>query len=311
MQVEVKNLVRHFGKVKAVDDISFAFGSGEVIGFVGPNGAGKTTTMRIMATLDEPTSGDVLLDGVSLLAYPEAGRALLGYMPDALPEHADMTAHEYVDFFGRGFGLYGKKLTAAVEEVEAFTGITAIRDKTLRALSKGMKQRVSLARALVHGPKLLIMDEPANGLDPRARIELRELVRLLSDNGTAILISSHILTELSEMCTGVVVMEHGKLAGTGSLSQLASARGEELRRVFLRALKLEAEILHKRLLEHPGVSQVFVQGEGCVVEIENSDDAQAVLMSALMAQGIMLAECRVEQVGLEHLFMRMTKGELA
>ncbi len=311
MRVEVQNLSRHFGKVKAVDGISFAFGEGEVIGFVGPNGAGKTTTMRIMATLDEPTFGRVLIDGVCVQAYPEKGREMLGYMPDALPEHADMTAHEYVDFFGRAFGFHGAKLRSAVEEVETFTGITVIRDKTLKSLSKGMKQRVSLARALVHGPRLLIMDEPANGLDPRARIELRELVRTLAENGTAILVSSHILTELSEMCTGVVVMEHGKLAGTGTLTQLMAGRQEAARRIFVRALQLEAKALHKRLLEHPGVTQAFVQGDGCVAEIENSDEKQAALIGALITQGVMLAECRVEQIGLEHLFMSMTKGDLA
>lgn len=168
MKLEIDNLVRHFGKTRAVDGISFGVDAGEVVGFVGPNGAGKTTTLRIVATLDEATAGDVWIDGISLFDYPEEGRRQIGYMPDALPEHADMTAHEYVDFFGRAFGLRGAALREAVGEVEAFTGIEPFRDKTLKSLSKGMKQRVSLARALVHRPDLLVMDGPTGSIRARA-----------------------------------------------------------------------------------------------------------------------------------------------
>ena len=311
MRVEVKNLVRHFSRVKAVDDVSFAFGHGEVVGFVGPNGAGKTTTMRIMATLDEPTSGDVFIDGVSVLDYPEAGRRQIGYMPDALPEHADMTAHEYVDFFGRAFGLHGAALSRAVEEVEAFTGVGVIRDKTLKNLSKGMKQRVSLARAMVHQPPLLIMDEPANGLDPRARIELRELVRALAESGKAILISSHILTELSEMCSSVVIIERGRLAGHGTLASLTSNNGENLRRVLARPLGQTPEQLLRALLELPGVVRAHVSADGCVAEIAGGEDEVAAVLTALVQRGVRLVEFRQEQADLEDVFMTVTKGDLA
>ena len=170
MKIEINHLTKSFARgFRAVDDLSFSFSSGEVIGFVGPNGAGKTTTMRILATLDVPDSGDILIDGTSILDNPDLAHRMIGYMPDDLPDRNDITVDEYLDFFGRAYRLRDKQLRDAVESVEEFTGLTSFKDKTLRALSKGMKQRVSLARALVHDPQLVVMDEPANGLDPRAR----------------------------------------------------------------------------------------------------------------------------------------------
>ncbi|MEI8353548.1 MAG: ABC transporter ATP-binding protein [Lentisphaerota bacterium] len=310
MSIEINNLVRHFGKVKAVDGVSFTFGMGEVVGFVGPNGAGKTTTLRILATLDEPTSGDVLIDGVSVSDFPEAGRLQIGYMPDALPEHADMTAHEYVDFFGRAFGFRGAALRDAVGEVEAFTGLEPIRDKTLKSLSKGMKQRVSLARALVHRPSLLVMDEPANGLDPRARIELRELVRAFAESGKAVLISSHILAELGEMCSSVVIIERGVLVGNGTVANLAGG-GQLTQRVLMRALAPTPDALIRILLEIPGVTTAQIRGDRCVAEVAAGGEAAANILTALIQRGVRVSEFRQEQVGLEDVFMQVTKGDLA
>ena len=310
MSIEINNLVRHFGKVKAVDGVSFTFGMGEVVGFVGPNGAGKTTTLRILATLDEPTSGDVLIDGVSVSDFPEAGRRQIGYMPDALPEHADMTAHEYVDFFGRAFGFRGAALRDAVGEVEAFTGLEPIRDKTLKSLSKGMKQRVSLARALVHRPSLLVMDEPANGLDPRARIELRELVRAFAESGKAVLISSHILAELGEMCSSVVIIERGVLVGNGTVANLAGG-GQLTQRVLMRALTPTPDALIRILLEIPGVTTAQIRGDRCVAEVAAGGEAAANILTALIQRGVRVSEFRQEQVGLEDVFMQVTKGDLA
>lgn len=309
MKLEIDNLVRHFGRVRAVDGITFNVDAGEVIGFVGPNGAGKTTTLRIVATLDEASDGDIRLAGTSLFDYPEFARQKIGYMPDALPEHADMTAHEYIDFFGRAFGFRGTGLRDAVGEVEAFTGIEPIRDKTLKSLSKGMKQRVSLARALVHRPDLLVMDEPANGLDPRARIELRELVKALAEAGKSILISSHILAELDEMCSGVVIIERGRLVGNGRVTELAGGL-QPTRRVAVRALQPAAELL-PLLLELPGVSEATLRHEHCIVEIAADDDACVALLKELVQRHIPVVEFRPEQAGLEEIFMKVTRGELA
>ena len=310
MTIEIDTLVRHFGKVKAVDGVSFAFGTGEVVGFVGPNGAGKTTTLRVLATLDDPTAGDVRVDGVSILDYPEAGRRQIGYMPDSLPEHADMTAHEYIDFFGRAFGFRGAALREAVGEVEAFTGLEPFRDKTLKSLSKGMKQRVSLARAMVHRPSLLVMDEPANGLDPRARVELRELVRALAESGKAVLISSHILSELGEMCSSVVIIERGVLCGNGTVENLARTH-RAAQRVLVRALAPPPEALVKLLLEMPGVTAAHLRGDQCAAETAAGAETAAALLAALVARGVRVTDFRHEQAGLEDVFMTVTRGELA
>lgn len=211
MNVEVVKLTKRYGNTLAVDNISFSLKSGEIVGFVGPNGSGKTTTMNIMATLEEPTSGDVTIDGTSVIDYPDTARLRTGFMPDYLPNQSDITAHEYIDFFARANGLKGKELARRVKETEDFTDVTPIRNKVISALSRGMKQRVSLARAIVHDPELLIMDEPANGLDPRARIEFRTYVKKLAEAGKAVLISSHILADLSEICTGCIIIEKGRL----------------------------------------------------------------------------------------------------
>ena len=233
MKLEVKNLVRRFGRTLAVDGLSFEVGDGEILGFVGPNGSGKTTTMNIIATMDEPTSGDVLVDGWSVVEYPERARRAIGFMPDYLPNQGDITAHEYIDFFARAYGFKGPELERRVKEIEDFVDVKPIRDKVLSALSRGMKQRVSLARALVPDPKLLIMDEPANGLDPRARIEFRGYAKKIAATGKAVLISSHILADLNEICTGCIVIEKGRLVKRidGDL------RSVDLEQIFLESTK--------------------------------------------------------------------------
>ncbi|MEM1008970.1 MAG: ABC transporter ATP-binding protein, partial [Myxococcota bacterium] len=220
MKIEVRSLTKVFGSAKAVDNLSFSFASGSILGFIGPNGAGKTTTIKTMATLHEPTRGDIFFDGISVVNQPEDVRRIVGYMPDALPAHRDITVREYLDFFCRAYQIRGAKRQQVLEEVELFTGVTSMRDKFLKSLSKGMKQRVSLARALLHDPEVLIMDEPAAGLDPRARIELRELLKVLCAQNKAIFVSSHILTELAEICTDTVIIERGKLVHTGALDRL-------------------------------------------------------------------------------------------
>ena len=306
MKVRVENLHKLFGTTPAVDGISFEFDSGHVFGFVGPNGAGKTTTMRIIATLDEPTAGHVFVNGVSVVEEPEEVRRLVGYVPDSLPAHVDITVHEYLDFFGRAYGLRGAKLRQAVESVEEFTNLTGIREKLLRALSKGMKQRVTLGRALIYDPDVLILDEPAAGLDPRARVELRELLNLLAERKKAILISSHILTELSEMCNGVVIIERGRILETGTIDALVKKRSA-LRTVTVRALGPSAKLVADLMLL-PGVENVRPVGAEVYFEVSGEDEQASEVLGQLIGKGHKIAEFKQSRADLEDIFMSVTKG---
>ncbi len=304
MKVELQHLTKVFQRgFKAVDDLSFSFSSGEVVGFVGPNGAGKTTTMRMLATLDVPDSGDILLDGKSILDNPDVAHRAIGFMPDDLPDRADTTVEEYLDFFGRAYSLRGKALREALDGVEEFTGLTSFRDKTLRQLSKGMKQRVSLARALVHDPQVIVMDEPANGLDPRARIELRELVRALAENGKALLISSHILSELEEMCTTSVIIERGK--------RLSTEFADETAWIRIRFRGEGGEAVLAKLLEMPGIKEAEAAGPGFRVRIDAGDESAEQLAKELFTRGLAPIHFASEAGRLEDVFMHVTKGALA
>jgi ABC-2 type transport system ATP-binding protein len=309
MKVNVVHLRKHYGGTRAVDDISFSFASGQIFGFVGPNGAGKSTTMRILATLDEPTGGDAYVDGVSVVDDPEKARHMVGYVPDSLPTHRDMPVHDYLDFFARAYGLKGRHRAQVVERIEEFTNLTGIRQKNLIALSKGMKQRVSVARALLHDPPVLVMDEPAAGLDPRARIELRELLKLLSWQGKAILISSHILTELAEICNGAVIIERGKILRAGTMEEILHSNVTH-RTVVIRVLGRH-EDLHKRLLETPRISEAQILVDNTVeAQVGGSDEECCELLAALVRDGFRVVEYKQRRADLEEVFMNVTRGEV-
>jgi ABC-2 type transport system ATP-binding protein len=308
MIIDVVDLKKYYGAVKAVDGVSFGFGAGRIFGFVGPNGAGKTTTMRILASLEEPTGGDVRLDGVSLVEEPEKAHRYIGYVPDSLPGHRDVTVHEYLDFFARAYGLRGDKRRGVVERIEEFTNLIGLREKELFALSKGMKNRVSVARALVHDPPVLVMDEPAAGLDPRARIELRELLRVLAGQGKAVLISSHILSELAEVCDGAVIIERGKILRAGSLEELA-AKDAPYRTYIVRSLEPQDELV-KRLLEMPGVQSARPAEQAVEAELAGTEEDAAALLAGLVRAGLAVTEFRPRRADLEQIFLSATTGEV-
>ncbi len=291
-----------------MDDVSFTFTAGQIFGFVGPNGAGKSTTMRVIATLDEPTSGDVLLDGISVVEEPEKAHRMVGYVPDALPAHRDISVHEYLDFFARAYQIRGAARRKVVESIEEFTNLTGIREKHLNALSKGMKNRVSVARALIHDPQVLVMDEPAAGLDPRARIELRELLKVLSGQGKAILISSHILTELAEICTGAVIIERGKILRAGTLEQILQEDVPH-RTVVVRPLD-RLEELHKQLLLLPNVEAVRPVDHSLEVDFTGSEEECCDLLADLVRKGFRLVEFASRRADLEQIFMNVTRGDV-
>ncbi|HEX8703531.1 MAG TPA: ABC transporter ATP-binding protein [Myxococcaceae bacterium] len=325
--LQVKELRRDYGALRAVDNVTFELAAGTVLGFIGPNGAGKSTTMRIIATLDTPTAGEVLLDGQSLVDKPDVARPLIGYMPDRYGTYDDVTVWEFLDFFARAYGLKGAARTKRVESVMEFAGLHPLKDKLTSALSKGMKQRVALGRTLLHDPKLLILDEPADGLDPRARIELRELLRALADQGKAVLISSHILTELAEICDTCAIIEQGRLLATGKVADLlAQSHSEDAAELTLRlaaAAGAEATAAYERaerlLLEQPRVGNV-VRDAGAIrvrLELEKGstreqvDEAAARLLAVLVSAGLPVCAFSHRELNLEDAFMTVTKGRVA
>lgn len=325
MKIEVAHVTRCFGRIRAVDDVSFEFGSGDVYGFIGPNGAGKSTTMRIIATLDRPDSGDVLCGGVSVIDYPERARRLIGYMPDRLPENDDILVWEYLDFFARAAGIRGAARRKRLAEVEEFTALEGLRTQSLSALSKGMKQRVSLARALVHNPSVLILDEPAAGLDPRARVELRGQIRAVAEQGTAVLISSHILTELQDICNGAVIIEQGRIVRAGSIAELSGEGEKKSRRRSVASsvspdspririeVKLRGDTDGAGLIaqELPLVRRVRHSGpDGLLLEVEGGEREAAGVVATLINEGIVVTEFRPAAESLEQLFMKLTAGRV-
>jgi ABC-2 type transport system ATP-binding protein len=308
MRVDIHNLRKHYGATRAVRDVSFSFSAGQILGFIGPNGAGKSTTMRVLATLEEPTAGDAFIDNVSVVEEPEKAHRLVGYVPDALPNHRDISVHEYLDFFARAYGLHGDNRRKVVADIEEFTNLTGIREKHVNALSKGMKNRVSVARALVHDPPVIIMDEPASGLDPRARIELRELLKILAGQGKAILISSHILTELAEICTAAVFIERGKILRAGTLEQLLRQEMKH-RTVVVRVLG-PIDALHKHLLVQPGIEAVRAFDRHVEADVDGDETACSKLLSELVGRGFRVVEFRPREVDLEDVFMSVTRGDV-
>ncbi|RKH22405.1 ABC transporter ATP-binding protein [Corallococcus praedator] len=324
--LEVKGLRRDYGALRAVDDVTFSLEAGGILGFIGPNGAGKSTTLRILATLDVPTAGEVLLDGKSLVDAPDQARPLLGYMPDRYGTYDDVTVREFLDFFARAYGLKGAQRRQRVDSVMEFTGLIPLAEKLTTELSKGMRQRVALGRTLLHDPRLLLLDEPADGLDPRARIELRELLRALADQGKAVIISSHILTELAEICDSCVIIEQGRLLAQGRVEDLlrSGADASQVVELVVRlAAGTEGEAVGARaerlMLEQPRVKDVTREASALRVRLElepgsgpmQAEAAAAALLAALVAQGLPVCAFSPRERNLEDAFMTVTKGRVA
>jgi ABC-2 type transport system ATP-binding protein len=306
--IEVRRLHRYFGPTKAVYDMSFEVYAGEVFGYIGPNGAGKTTSMRILATLDEPTYGDALVDGFSVVDDPDRVRRRLGFMPDYFGTYHNMNVVEYLDFFARAYGLRSYDRQRAIEYAMEFTLLDELADKPIIGLSKGMKQRLSLGRTMIHDPAVLILDEPAAGLDPRARIELREMIGRLADNGKTVLISSHILTELAEMCHRVGIIERGRLLAVGTVDEI-SAQTHTRSDVRLRVLR-DAEQLINYLQGRTDVSEVSARNGHVLLTHDGGPEEQAALLRQLVDSGFPVVEFASRTKSLEDVFMHVTEGRV-
>ncbi|MEZ6015191.1 MAG: ABC transporter ATP-binding protein [Planctomycetota bacterium] len=306
--LEVRNITKRFGSFTAVRDVNFTVARGEVCGFIGPNGAGKTTTMRICATLELPDTGDVFIGGHSVLEEPRLARQQLGFMPDSFGAYAATTVTEYLDFFARAYGLKGAQRARTIAEVMEFTSLGPLADKLTSSLSKGMKQRMCLAKTLLHDPALLILDEPASGLDPRARVELRELVRALAEMGKAVLISSHILTELAEVCDSVAVIEAGRLMANGRVDEVMKGI-RPTAELWMRCLA-PTDALERFLAERHDVVGVRREGRGVALEFQGDEGALAELVAALVRAELKPVEFAPRETNLEDVFLQLTKGKL-
>jgi len=317
--IEFEGLTRNFGSTKAVDDISFSVYPGEVFGYIGPNGAGKTTSMRILATLDVPNSGSARIDGFCCVNDPERVRRRLGYMPDGFGTYPNVTCEEYLDFFARSYGLRGKDRLASMRNVMGFTQLDQIAQKPITGLSKGMKQRLCLGRALIHNPNVLILDEPAAGLDPRARIELREMITALAADGKSLLISSHILTELAEMCDRVAIIEQGRLLAVGTVDEILAERSadgtvEEVDVATEGQIQIQvlgdAEKLKAWLQQRYSGLPVRCAAGNLSFAFEGSESDRAELLKAIVDAGFQVSGFVGKQRSLEEAFLHVTRGRV-
>ncbi len=306
--IEVRHLCRYFDRAKAVDDISFSVKRGQVFGYIGPNGAGKTTSMRILSTLDQPTSGDAYVDGFSVVDDPDRVRRRLGFMPDYFGTYSNMNVVEYLDFFARSYGLRGDDRRRALNYVMDFTQLESLRYKPIGGLSKGMKQRLCLGRTMVHDPAVLVLDEPAAGLDPRARIELREMIGRLASDGKTVLISSHILTELAEMCDIVGIIELGKMLAVGSVADIQRSQ-QRHSQIRVRALG-GARPLAAWLGERDGIRQITAEGETATFIHDGDEQSEADLLRDMIAAGFRVAAFGSQTKSLEDVFMQVTAGKV-
>lgn len=304
--IEIRDFTKRYGEVTAVDGLNLAIGEGETFGFIGPNGAGKSTTIRFLATLLNPTHGDATVNGFSVRRQPLEVRRSIGYMPDSFGVYDRMNVVQFLDFFAQGYGISRARRKRVIEDVLERIGLAAKRKTALRGLSRGMKQRLVLAKVLLHDPPVLILDEPANALDPRARAELKSLLFDLRRAGKTVLVSSHVLSELADCCTTVGILEHGKLVLHGPIEEVYRRMGAkrivEIR--FHGAMEAGLEVLNSE----PGVVVVRVEGPQATIEWEADDHQLAELLSRLVACGARVVSFHDKEVDLEDVFLRVTKG---
>ena len=301
----IENLVKKYGTFTAVDNLSLELKKGDIYGFVGPNGAGKTTTMRVVATLLEATSGTVLVDGINVADHPVKVRGKMGYMPDFFGVYDNLKVDEYMDFYGSCYGLSKAERSKRADELLELVDLRDKKNNYVDTLSRGMKQRLCLARSLIHNPELLILDEPASGMDPRARIEMKGILKTLKDMNKTILISSHILHELSELCTSIGIIERGKLVYSGELQDI-------MRKIIGKTL-LEITVLDNvdktvnLLREQPLVEEISGEDNTMEVSYSGNDQDMANLLKLLINQGISVLTFTKEEGSLEEVFMEVTK----
>ncbi len=307
--VQVDNLFVRYGKVEAVRGISFEIPQGEVFGFIGPNGAGKSSTIKVLATLMSDFDGQVLVKGIDVRKHPFLVREAIGYMPDFFGVYDDLTVKEYLYFFAAAYRLPMIKRASIVTDVLELTDLAHKFSAPVDALSRGMKQRLALARVLLHDPELLLLDEPASGLDPRARIEIRELLKALAGMGKTILISSHILHELGQLCSRIGIIEAGRMVAQGSLSDIY--RRLQLTRVIHIQLSENGNGVLERVKALPGVRSVDAQTDRISVCLNEEEVSIEDFHDNLHDLGARIRMFQPEAMDMETAFMKLTEGKTA
>ena len=305
--VQTFGLTRTYGTMTALSNLDLTVNKGDLFGFIGSNGAGKTTTLRILATFLAPSAGSAKILGHDVVKDADAVRHVIGYMPDFFGVYKDMEVTEYLDFFGACYRIPSSQREKTVSDVLELVGLSEKKGALIGALSRGMQQRLGLARVLIHDPQLLLLDEPASGLDPRARIEMMEILRELQRMGKTIIISSHILSELETICNRVCIIEKGKLIYSGPVQgvrdQMSSGRVIWIR---VGSDTTQATALLKSL---PEVTDVQPIDHKLKITLANHETDQSVIATALVQSGAKLLELREDEIGLEEVFLRVTRGE--
>jgi ABC-2 type transport system ATP-binding protein len=306
--ISVENLTKRYGDRAALDRVSFEVPEREIFGFVGPNGAGKTTTLRILAALLEPTDGRALIDGADVTKQPDKIHTRIGYMPDFFGVYDQLTVGEYLDFYAACYRQPKERRAKIVDDLLALTGMSDRRNQAVDSLSRGLKQRVCLARALVHDPVVLLLDEPASGLDPRARVEMREILKELQRMGKTILISSHILPELTELCTMIGIIDRGHMRAAGPVRDVIKqlSAGRRLR-IGVLGEKEEASAVLSNL---PAIRNVEMLNGAIEAEYEGDESTAADILLALTTAGIRVSTFSQVDGGLEDAFMKATSEEV-
>jgi ABC-2 type transport system ATP-binding protein len=306
--IETTGLTKFYGSLGAVVKLNLHIKQGEIFGFIGPNGAGKTTTMRILATLLAPTSGKVFIDGLDVSAMGREVRRRIGYMPDFMGVYDDLKVFEYLEFFAAAYKIPSAKRPAIVDGVLELTDLQGKRTAIVDSLSRGMQQRLQLARVLVHDPKVLILDEPASGLDPRARIEIRELLKELRRMGKTIMISSHILSELAELCDHFGIIEKGQMVFDGSLEEIRHRMGLHTK-VRVRVAE-RAEEAVSVLAALPQIAEAKLVQDAIFVTLADGQPPDGLVAETLVRGGFRVIAVVPEEVKLDEAFLELTQGHV-
>lgn len=302
----INNLTKKYGAFTAVRQLSLHIPEGDLFGFVGPNGAGKTTTIRMVCGLLRATSGSIKIGNVKGAVGSKEMKRMIGYVPDFFGVYDNLKVREYMDMYGSMYGMYARETAKLTDDLLELVNLSDKKEVYVDTLSRGMKQRLCVARALLHNPKLLLLDEPSSGLDPRARVEMKELLKNLHSMGKTILISSHILSELSEMCTSIGIMNHGQLITAGRIEEIMYQLSGG-KRIHIQ-ISSEMETAVRILKEHAGVVLESVMENEAIITNSGTDEEISALIGALLQNKVILTGFYKEEGNLESLFMQLTGG---